>query len=211
MQTTKNEFSSTSVLRQIVLLCAAVMMMSSVSLAQVFYEFIPSSDSGSDDLSLATLELTSLPADHTDAGEFTFTASGDSRFGFDASFVAVFETSFGEVIADGSGGLRDTAGGAAFIDESPTGSSLFAGGIQSFEIGFGAPANADFLRLTALDPAEGFVEAFGDWRTVLVPEPSGGVLVFTSVVFGALVGTRRRRSCSSRRRTTRRNSKNQGQ
>lgn len=120
---------------------------------------------------LATLELASLPATHTEVLGLTFTPAGQAMFGFGETYLGTFDTTGGDtpaqMIADGIGGLASTTVDAVsfFSDQDPPSSlvttpelfSVYATDVSGHDgiVLFGVPESP---------------VSTGDWRAV--PEPS---------------------------------------
>jgi hypothetical protein len=120
---------------------------------------------------LATLELASLPATHTEVLGLTFTPAGQAIFGFGETYLGTFDTTVGDtpaqMIADGIGGLRSTTVGAvsSFNDLDPPSSLVITP--EHFSVYATDVSGHDGIVLF------GFPESpvsTGDWRAV--PEPS---------------------------------------
>lgn len=138
---------------------------------------------------LATLELASLPATHTEVLGLTFTPAGQAFFGFGETYQGSFDTSVGDspaaMVDDGFGGLRSTrVGDVSFLTDNDPPSSATAGVLSSFALSASSTPGRDSMI--------GHIEFFrrGDWRAI--PEASSLVLAVSSVLIGVGVGSLRK-------------------
>jgi hypothetical protein len=135
---------------------------------------------------LATLELSSLPATHTDVVGLTFSSIGQSILGYPAVFPGTFEHTFMAIVEDGIGGLGEMEGAELWDFNAPRPSTHPTGGASLVNLQFWSTVGFDSIDVT--DDRPGFIDydisVNGDWR--LVPEPSS----FTLCLLGALFVTR---------------------
>jgi hypothetical protein len=160
--------------------------------ASLFYDF---EEDGTGTV-LATLELASLPATHTEVLGLTFTLAGQAVFGYGPTYVGVFDTSIFAFVDDGSGGLESSYSPsirASLLDQNPPFSPIAAGG-NAFELIAGRAVVEPLDEMLMGGFVYGDVpDAYGDW--VVVPEPSCLVLAVSAVLVG--VGVGRRRKCAA--------------
>ena len=97
----ENAVNHRALMLRMMMACLAVAMMSVSSQAQRFYDFI---EGGTGDV-LATLELSSIPATHTEVVELTFTPAGETLFGYSSPYTGIFDGNDGPFVDDGTGGL----------------------------------------------------------------------------------------------------------
>jgi hypothetical protein len=135
---------------------------------------------------LATLELDSLPASHSQVVSLDLSTEGVSIFGFSSPYAGSFDTSVGTFIADGLGGLEGSGDSAiaTLVDNDPAivdavAFTLTADdniGLDQIEIYFG--------------PDSSPISELGDW--VAVPEPS--TLILAAFALPGMIYLRRRRA-----------------
>ena len=98
------------------MLIAVIGLETSPALASVAYDFV---QDGSGSV-LATLELSSLPARHTEVVGLTFTAAGNAIFGLGQGlYSGSFDATLDVFADDGLSGLAGTAGDAFIVDGNP--------------------------------------------------------------------------------------------
>jgi len=183
--TTSGNTSYTSIGGRILVMCVAVVTMSANSHAQLFYDFI---QAGTGDV-LATLELSSLPATHTEVVGLNFTPTGEAFLGYPSPYGGVFTSTLNSFMSDGSGGLD---GQSSILDFSPSDSLLHPeSGTISVSLTVQSIPGADSIGMVPLDIWSDPIKfAAGDWR--LVPEPGSLSLILTAVLCGAGLGRRRK-------------------
>jgi hypothetical protein len=159
---------------------------------------------------LATLELTSSPATHTEVRGLTFTQAGQAIFGLGPTYLGGFdETNFGAFVDDGSGGLRsgDPIWPANLADRDPPTSSVkpdLADRGLWLEAGadaspYSLPCDAIHLFGIEIDSDTSQIIgipslfALGHWRAI-VPEPGSLGLAVLAALVGVGVGRRRKRA-----------------
>ena len=132
---------------------------------------------------LATLELSSLPATHSEVVSLLFSLDGEAIFGVLGLYSGTFDTTNDAFIADGADGLAGSGAGtissifdfdpaivdAVFLELNASGNV----GEDRINVNFGPDSDTTF--------------AFGDWT--VVPEPSSALLL----LIGLLGFVRRRR------------------
>jgi hypothetical protein len=127
-------------------------------------------------ITLATLELTSLPATHEEVVGLTFTSAGQSQFGYGETYPGTFDISDGEFVSDGEGGLtcRSCFGDRAIQDTDPPPSSV-SWPLTAFALGVNNPFDndyEDFIERRLGDTGAGLYWG-GTWRTAPPPLPPG--------------------------------------
>ena len=160
--------------RSILAAYIAVVMMSATSQAGLVFEFV---QDGTGDV-LVTLELTSLPATHSEVAGLTFTPAGEAIFGLGSVYGSTFDsTSAGQtVVSDGFGGLTSSGGLTRIFDNSPPAGNSFTVTVDNITNGGGG---TPFDDLEYFDSFGSLVTAQGTFTAV--PEPS-------SFLFMGLVG-----------------------
>lgn len=132
---------------------------------------------------LATLELSSLPATHTEVVELTFSSTGQSIFGYPAIFPGTFELTFMTIVEDGIGGLGELEGAELWDFDAPRPSTHPMGGTSLVNLQFWSTVGFDSIDVT--DDRPGFIDydigVNGDWR--LVPEPSSFAMCLLGAFF----------------------------
>ena len=155
----------------------ALVIVSSNSSAQLLYEF---EESGTESI-LATLELSSLPASHSEIVGLMFTPAGDMIFGMGPVYIGTFDTSSSFLVATVEElpngeltctGCDNPSLATWFIDEDPPVGDRFA---LTFSLGSGG-----ILRL--LDGNVEDIGSSGTW-TRRIPEPTACVLTLCAFCF----------------------------
>lgn len=180
----------------------------SVTEAALVYEFIQTE---TNDL-IATIELTSLPAQHTEIGSLTFEPTGTTLFGYSGLYRGAFDRTgttvggqFPFVGDDGSGGLAMTPRGTGrvwFADQvNPQDSPLHTAlGTKELFLYFGeGQSSSDEILLVPEIPfVDPRISVQGNWIAVTaVPEPSSTVFLIASAAVALIVSRRRGRRKST--------------
>jgi hypothetical protein len=146
----------------------------------LYYDFI---QAGSGDV-LATLELSGLPATHSEVVSLSFSQIGQNLFGYDTVYGGTFGVTTAMFVADGIGGLQgtDPNNHSQILDFNPPDSILMSQfGTETVSLFATPAAGGDGF---GISPANGIIDipivALGDWSLV-VPEPS----TMSLVCFGA--------------------------
>ncbi len=162
--------------------------------AQVFYNFV---QSPSGDV-LATLELSSLPATHSEVVGLTFTPAGDAIFGLGSSYTGVFTQSAGAFQDDLQNGLISSSSPnpAEFSDISPTIPQVstnpsVSNPVVNFVLRAGAIVGQQDDGMVLVDSNINFFRADGSW--IAVPEPASAFLSLTATAFVACAPRRKAR------------------
>ncbi len=144
---------------------------------------------------LATLELSSVPANETHIAGLTFTPAGDAIFGFGSTYSGTFDTSNGAFADDGVGGLQggiDYGGifAATMTDNDPPASTVFPGPFAFspiLDLYADSRPDEDVIHMYPNGPGSPLAYVSGNWRQV--PEPA--TLGF--LIIGGMALLRRKR------------------
>jgi hypothetical protein len=138
---------------------------------------------------LATLELSSLPATHSEVVSLEFSMDGEAIFGVLGLYSGTFDTTDDAFIADGADGLAGSGPGtfSSIFDLDPAiVDAVF------FELNASGIVGEDRINAN-FGPDSAPIFALGDWRTTAaVPEPTSTALIVMGLG-GVLL--KRRRSC----------------
>ena len=151
----------------------ALLVTSAHCQAQELYNFV---QAGTGDV-LATLDLTVVPATHTDVAGLTFSTKGEGIFGLGATYSGTFdltsESTVSETLPSNLGCTSCIRN--SFIDSDPP------MGFDTFALWFDNDLGEDAI---FLNTGVGVVRDFGDW--IAVPEPATSTMsVFALVLLGA--------------------------
>jgi hypothetical protein len=176
--------------------CIALTVMSASSEAGLFYDFV---EDGTGNV-LATLELSSLPATHTEVVGLTFTPAGEAIFGLGPTYTGIFDNSFptgGSLVDDGSGGLKGEPNLVDIVDFDPPESDPNPLTPPLSQLVIRVPSDSNLNQLDAImdnlndDLRE--VQAVGQFH--FVPEPTSFALFLTAVLCGGGMGRGNARRC----------------
>jgi hypothetical protein len=137
---------------------------------------------------LATMELSSLPATHSEVVILEFSMDGEAIFGVLGLYSGTFDTTDDAFIADGADGLAGSGAGtiSSIFDFDPAiVDAVF------FELNASGNVGEDRINVN-FGPDSDPIFALGDWRRTAVPEPTSTALIVMGLG-GVLL--KRRRSC----------------
>ena len=152
----------------------ALLVTSAHCQAQELYNFV---QAGTGDI-LATLDLTTLPATHTDVAGLTFSTKGEAIFGLGPVYTGTFDTTSESTVSETlpmNLGCTSCNANSFFDNDPPM-------GFDSFQLWFDDDLEEDAI---LLNTGVGAIRDFGDW--VAVPEPAtSSMAIFVMALLGGL-------------------------